>query len=296
MKFEDIAKEWLDYKKIEVKQSTYCNYAFIINKYLNKEFGRLDIEKISNFNIYVQKWSESLKSKTVRDIVNVLKAILNYYEDEYNKKLDYRRINMPKIEKSHLQILTKHEKAKIERYCLDQGDLMAIGIIIAMYTGMRIGELCALKWENIDLKAKNIYVKQTLQRVYDSNLRKSNIIIDKPKTENSVRTIPINSKLYEILSEIIKKYKNTDYFLSGSSEKYIEPRKYQNYFKSVLKKSKVKDYKFHILRHTFATNCIEVGMDIKSLSEVLGHSDINITLKTYVHSSRKIKKKYLEKL
>lgn len=125
---------------------------------------------------------------------------------------------MPKIEKSHLKILTKHEKAKIERYCSAQGDLMVFGIIMAMYTGMRIGELCALKRENIDLKAKNIYVRKTLQRVYDSNLRKSNIVIDKPKTENSVRTIPINNKLYEVLSNIVKKYKRKDYFLSGSSK------------------------------------------------------------------------------
>ena len=124
----------------------------------------------------------------------------------------------------------------------------------------------------------------------------SKIIINSPKTTSSIRKVPINNKLYEVLKPLKKEYKNEDFFLTGSSEKYIEPRNYQYMFKFILSESKVKPYKFHILRHTFATYCIEVGMDAKSLSEILGHSNVNITLSRYVHSSDKIKKKFLEKL
>ena len=121
-------------------------------------------------------------------------------------------------------------------------------------------------------------------------------IIDTPKSITSVRTIPINSKLYNILKQIRGKSKKTDFVLTGSSEHYVEPRNYQYHFKEILKRSKVKKYKFHTLRHTFATNCIEAGMDIKSLSEILGHADVSITLNIYVHSSDKAKRKYLEKI
>lgn len=165
-----------------------------------------------------------------------------------------------------------------------------------MNTGMRVGEICALKWKNIDLDNKYIYVEKTLQRVYNQQNKNSNIIIDKPKSNSSIRSIPINKKTYEVLKKMKKKFNDNDYFLSGKSNKVVEPRNYQYTFKSILRKCKLKPYKFHILRHTFATNCIEVGMDAKSLSEILGHSDVDITLGTYVHSSDKIKKKYLEKL
>ena len=174
--------------------------------------------------------------------------------------------------------------------------MKSLGILLSLNTGLRIGEICALKWENIDLKEKNIYVKKTLQRVYDTENKKTKIIIDKPKTENSIRCIPLNSKIYEELNKIKKGFSEKDFFLTGADGIYIEPRVYQNYYKNMLKSSKVKEYNFHVLRHTFATNCIEVGMDIKSLSEILGHATVDITLNRYVHSSRKMKEKYLEKI
>ena len=167
---------------------------------------------------------------------------------------------------------------------------------MCLNTGMRVGEICSLKWKNIDLANRYIYIENTMQRVYNEQQRNSNIMIDKPKSDCSIRSIPINQKLYEILKNIRKKYNDEDYFLSGKSNDIVEPRNYQYTLKSILKKCKLKPYKFHILRHTFATNCIEAGMDAKSLSEILGHADVNITLDIYVHSSDKIKKKYLDKI
>lgn len=294
--FEIISKEWLDYKKVSIKNSTYYNYLFIIEKYLNPEFKNKDIKTIQNYNYYVKKLQERLSSKTIRDIINVLKSILKYYETEYNCILQVKKINVPKIEKRKLKILTNKEKEQLENYCFEQNTLKTLGIVLCLNTGMRLGEICALKWENIDLVNKCIYIEKTLQRVYNQQNKNSNIIIDKPKSDFSIRSIPINKKVYGILKNLKKMFNDNDYFLSGKSNKIIEPRNYQYTFKLILKKCKLKSYKFHILRHTFATNCIEVGMDAKSLSEILGHSDVNITLSTYVHSSDEIKKKYLEKL
>lgn len=165
-----------------------------------------------------------------------------------------------------------------------------------MNTGMRIGEICTLKWKNVDLEKRILYVKATLQRIYDRENRTTKVIIDTPKTQSSVRNIPISNKLYEILEPVKSKYQDEDFFLTGSENTFIEPRRLQYIFKELLKNSRVKMYKFHILRHTFATECIEVGMDVKSLSEILGHSSVDITLNRYVHSSYKTKKKYLERL
>lgn len=295
-KFNDIAYEWLEIKKYEVKESTYYNYLFIIEKYLKSNFMELKIEDIVDFNGFIKNLNKTLSCKTIRDIVSVLKMILNYYESEYNIKLNYKKISVPKSEKNYIKVLSNKEKLKLEKYCLDRKDLKLLGIVLCLNTGLRVGEICALKWEDIDLEEKNLYVKKTLQRVYDSVQKKTKINIDRPKTENSIRCIPISKKIYEILKPLKKEYKPNQFFLTGSSTKFIEPRNYQNTFKKVLKASKVKQNNFHILRHTFASNCIEVGMDIKSLSEILGHSSVEITLNRYVHSSRKSKKKYLEKL
>ena len=296
MNFERISEEWINYKRISIKDSTYYNYLFIIEKYLNPEFRYKDIESIINYNYYVQKLQERLSSKTIRDIINVLKSILKYYEDEYDSVLQVKRINVPRLEKKRIKILSVKEKEKLEKYCFEQNTPKTLGIIVCLNTGMRVGEICALKWKNIDLENKYIYVENTLQRVYNQQERKSNIIIDKPKSNCSIRSIPINQKMYEVLKNMKNKFNDDDYFLSGRNNKLVEPRNYQYTFKSILKKCKLKSYKFHILRHTFATNCIEVGMDAKSLSEILGHSDVDITLDIYVHLSDKIKKKYLEKL
>lgn len=294
--FENIAKEWVENKKTSIKESTYFNYIFIIEKYLEPEFRGKNIEKILNYNYYIQQLLEKYSTKTVRDIISVLKAILKYYEIEYNCTLNIKKINVPKLTKQRIEVLSVKEKTKLEKYCIEKSTLKTLGIVLCLNTGMRIGEICGLKWKNIDLDNRKIYIDRTIQRIYDKNKKISRIIEDIPKTECSVRTIPINKKIYSVLKKIRKNYKDNDYFLSGEENRLIEPRNYQYTFKSILEKNNIKPYKFHILRHTFATNCIEVGMDAKTLSEILGHSDVEVTLDVYVHSSDKIKKKYLEKL
>lgn len=294
--FEVVTEEWLKYKKNTVKKSTYYNYSYSVAKYLYPSFAGKNITKIKNYNNFIEELSDTLSPKTVRDIVTKLKEIINFYEEEHNTKLNIKKMSLPKMNKKEIQILSNKEKQKLEKYCIEQNSLKSLGILICLNTGLRIGEVCALRWENIDFESKKIHIEKTIERIYSKEENKTIVIIDTPKSITSVRTIPINSKLYNILKQIRGKSKKTDFVLTGSSEHYVEPRNYQYHFKEILKINKVKKYKFHTLRHTFATNCIEAGMDIKSLSEILGHADVSITLNIYVHSSDKAKRKYLEKI
>jgi integrase len=294
--FEVVTEEWLKYKKNTVKKSTYYNYSYSVAKYLYPSFAGKNITKIKNYNNFIEELSDTLSPKTVRDIVTKLKEIINFYEEEHNTKLNIKKMSLPKMNKKEIQILSNKEKQKLEKYCIEQNSLKSLGILICLNTGLRVGEVCALRWENVDFETRRIHVEKTIERIYSKEENKTIVIIDTPKSITSVRTIPINSKLYNILKQIRGKSKKTDFVLTGSSEHYVEPRNYQYHFKEILKRSKVKKYKFHTLRHTFATNCIEAGMDIKSLSEILGHADVSITLNIYVHSSDKAKRKYLEKI
>lgn len=294
--FRVVTEEWLKYKKNTVKKSTYYNYSYSVEKYLYPKFADQDITQIKDYNDFIEKLTDTLAPKTVRDIITKLKEIINFYEEEHNTKLNIKKMSLPKMNKKEIQILSNKEKQKLEKYCIEQNSLKSLGILICLNTGLRIGEVCALRWENIDFESKKIHIEKTIERIYSKEENKTMVIIDTPKSITSVRTIPINSKLYNILKQIRGKSKKTDFVLAGSSEHYVEPRNYQYHFKEILKRSKVKKYKFHTLRHTFATNCIEAGMDIKSLSEILGHADVSITLNIYVHSSDKAKRKYLEKI
>lgn len=294
--FEVVTEEWLKYKKNTVKKSTYYNYSYSVAKYLYPSFAGKNITKIKNYNNFIEELSDTLSPKTVRDIVTKLKEIINFYEEEHNTKLNIKKMSLPKMNKKEIQILSNKEKQKLEKYCIEQNSLKSLGILICLNTGLRVGEVCALRWENVDFETRRIHVEKTIERIYSKEENKTIVIIDTPKSITSVRTIPINSKLYNILKQIRGKSKKTDFVLTGSSEHYVEPRNYQYHFKEILKRSQVKKYKFHTLRHTFATNCIEAGMDIKSLSEILGHADVSITLNIYVHSSDKAKRKYLEKI
>ena len=298
MKFGELANKWLDVKKLNIKESTYSHYVYYISKYLIPEFEDYKIKKLSsyNFNKFVEKKSETLSPKTVRDIICILKSILYFAEDECECDIKIKKIVSPKLNQEPLTILNKREKTKLEKYCLKENTLESLGIIICLNTGLRIGEICALKWENIDLEKRELKVKSTLQRIYTPGKNRTKIIIDKPKTKTSVRVIPITTKIYDILIGLKDQYFVSDFFLTGTSDSYLEPRRYRIKYQRILEECNMKKYKFHILRHTFATNCIEVGMDIKTLSEILGHSSVEITLNRYVHSSYKIKKKYLEKL
>ena len=297
--FKKITDDFLIYKKQQIKESTYFNYTYKIDKYLLPAFENLTLEEMTtyDFNRFSEVLLEDMQisNKFLKDILLVLKSILKYAEQRYDLKMKIDLINLPRVRMQDLRIFSEIDKRKIKDFCMNSENTKYIGIAICLYTGMRIGEICALKWEDIDLSKKLIYVRHTLQRVYVKP-SETKIIIDSPKSEKSMRTIPMSNIVYTKLKELKEKYSKDDFFLTGDKYNFMEPRGYQYTFRSCLQKCKVPYRNFHCLRHTFATDCISVGMDVKSLSEILGHSDVGITLNRYVHSSDKMKKRYLEKL
>ena len=297
--FKTIAEDFLIFKKRQIKQSTYYNYTYKIQKYLLPAFENLSLEEILeyDFNRFSELLLETtqISNKFLKDILLVLKSILKCAEKKYDVKMKLDLINLPRVRTHSLKVFSESDKRKIKAYCMNSENTKDIGIALCLYTGMRIGEICALKWEDIDLNKRIIYVRHTLQRIYIDK-KNTKIIIDAPKSEKSIRNIPMSNMIYTKLKSMRENFSKDDFFLTGDSKSFMEPRGYQYTFKKMLKECKIAERNFHCLRHTFATDCISVGMDVKSLSEILGHSDVSITLNRYVHSSDKIKKRYLEKL
>lgn len=297
IKFESLIEEWLQYKKTTIKESSYLNYKFIIKTNIKKEMGEKNLEELLqyNFNSFVEQLMEKLSSKTVKDIMTVLKAILKYAEIKYDINFKISLISTPAQITNEVEVFNDKDRKEMEKYCIQSKEIRDLGVLISLYTGLRIGEVCALKWSDIDFEKKYIKVNHTLQRVY-VNKRETKVLYDRPKTKKSIRKIPMAKVLYEKLKEISKNYDNEAFVLTGSTKRYYEPLGYRYIYRKILKKCDIEYKRYHQLRHTFATRCIKVGMDVKSLSEVLGHANVSITLNIYVHSSFETKNKFINKL
>ena len=295
--FNQLSEEWLQFKKTKAKESTYLSYKYIINNKFAKVIGNKTLEELVdfNFNEYVDTLLERLSNKTTKDTVVVLKCILKYAELKYDINYKLSLISLPTIYKKEITIFSEKEKRRIEKKCLKSNNIKTIGIVISMYTGLRIGEVCALKWNDINFEDRVLNVTHTLQRVYVSK-NNTKVIYTIPKTQHSMRKIPLNNNLYVILKNYSKLYPSDAFILSGDRNKWVEPIAFRYTYTKLLKVAKVKYKKYHTLRHTFATKCINVGMDVKSLSEILGHANVTVTLNTYVHSSFATKNKYINKL
>ena len=295
-KIKDVIIIWSQYQKQLVKESTYSHYLNIINNHILPYFKNMYINKITSediirFNNYLllsgnKKNNKSLNPKTVKDIDTILKQILKFSGNEI-------KIKSPKTMKNNIKVFTKEEYSLLKEYCLNNLNSYTLGIIICLNTGLRLGEICSLKWEDINLENRTIKINHTILRIKDYEDKKSKIIINTPKTATSSRIIPINNFLFFLL----KKFQSSkhNYVLTNCS-KFIEPRCYYRRYKTILKKLNLTKYNFHALRHTFATMCTELGFDTKSLSEILGHSNIKTTLTLYVHPSLDLKKDYMERL
>ena len=298
--FKEVIEEWLEFKKLNVKLSTMSRYKSIVYNHIIPWFGNYEINLISTEIIqqFLNKLLfDGLSNKTVNDILTVIKNIFRYAELRGIKfKVVLNAISV-KSQKNNIETLTVPEEKRLCNYLLDNMNNKNLGILLCLYTGIRIGELCALKWSDIDLREKTVSINKTMIRIQKYSLDKSNkteVLVTSPKSDDSTRVIPLSECLISVIKDFIRN--RNAYFLTGLIDKYVEPRNMQYYFKSVLKKCGIKDYKFHILRHTFATRCVENGFEIKSLSEILGHSSIKITLDRYVHSSIDIKRKEMQKI
>ena len=283
---------WLKSVKISCKISSYSNYEYTCYSHLIPYFGIYKRKQINKnmINEFTEKLlGKGLDTKTVKDILIILGQILKYVNIPIS-------ITMPKMKKKDIQVLTKEEQKKLETYLLQNLTEDNFGILLCLYTGLRIGEVCALKWKNIDLTNKVIHVEKTLIRVknYEKKTHaKTIVILDDPKSLSSIRSIPIPNFVIPLLEKLRKN--EEDFILTGTSS-FLEPRSYTNHFKRLMKLLEINNYHFHTLRHTFATRCIENGSDPKTLSEILGHSNVKITLERYVHPSFDNKVKMMNNL
>lgn len=195
-----------------------------------------------------------------------------------------------------MRVLSISEQEKLERVLREDLSFSNLGILLCLYTGIRIGEVCALTWKDIIAEEQILSVNKTMQRLQQLNgfERKTRIVISSPKSECSIRRIPLPDSIYHLLQS--NRCSDDSYILTGRINKFVEPRTMENRFKKVLRLAGVQDTNFHTLRHTFATRCVELGFDIKSLSEILGHASVNITLNRYVHPSMELKQKNMNML
>lgn len=306
-KYEYWLNEWLSLKKLKIKESTYIRYRNSIQNHINPQLGKYPIEKISTalMETFISHLATNgnlngnggLSSKTISDILVIVKESFRYAQAHGVVTIcNFDNIGVKKVP-HEMRVLNCAETQRLIHELLKEPDLYKIGVFISLFTGIRIGELCALQWKNISITDRTIKIEQTMQRLQSNNpndIRKTRIIITEPKSFASVRIIP----LPEFVVDLIKPYqKNAGaYLLSGEAKRYVEPRTMQNRFKGYLLTCSIEDANFHSLRHTFATRCIESGFDVKTLSEILGHSSVKITLDKYVHSSMELKRMNMEKL
>lgn len=199
--------------------------------------------------------------------------------------------------KQELEVLSISHQRRIMQHVINNFTFRNLGIYICLSTGMRIGEVCALKWGDINLMTETISVCRTIERIYiiDDNHRHTELVIGTPKTKNSVRDIPMSRELSKLIRPL-KKVMNDDYYILTNEANPTEPRTYRNYYKQFLKRLGVPELKFHGLRHSFATRCIESQCDYKTVSVILGHANISTTLNLYVHPNMEQKKKCINKM
>ena len=294
----EVAYQWLDGLKTIRRKSTVAKYEGQLRNHIIPEFGDKRIDEISNNDLisFSQKLLEKgKKPRTVADIISRMRTIrkfsvLHGYEVNYISDCTEIPQTFEKI-----RVLSSDEEKRLVAYLKENLNPTNLGILLSLFTGIRLGELCALKWSDFCLEGQEFQVFKTMQRLpnQDKTNRKTHIEIGAPKSPCSIRTIPLPEKL---MSYLRSAYCNDAYILSGQKCKFIEPRTMEYRFKAVLKNCGLQGTKFHTLRHTFATRCVEAGFDVKTLSEILGHAGVNITLNRYVHPSMRTKHENMSKL
>ena len=227
----------------------------------------------------------------------ILKSILKYVSKN-NSGIEVIDVVMPKYKSKEIRVLTQEEQRKFFDFLISDMDIYKFGVLFALMTGLRIGEVCALRVSDISLTDKLVTVRETMQRIKNLSGEgaKTKIVFSSPKSGTSARIVPLTNTAYELCKEKVSNVSPNAFLLTGCESKYVEPRVLQFQIKKYSEQCGIEDLHFHVLRHTFATRCVEVGFEIKSLSEVLGHSSPKITLERYVHSSVEFKKKNMAKL
>ena len=297
--FEEIVVLWQADKKQYVKRSTYSAYSLLVNNHLIPAFaGAYDVTEDLVQSFVFTKLEQGLSQKSVKDILIVLKMILRFAVKQ--GFMQHREIDVKfptERERQELEVLSRSSQKQIMEYVQKHFTFMNLGIYICLCAGLRIGEVCALVWDDIDVENGVINVSKTIQRIYviEGGEKHTEVIIDTPKSKNSIREIPIARDLLKMIKPF-KKVVNGSFFVLTNSAQPTEPRTYRNYYKRLMARLNMPKLKFHGLRHSFATRCIESKCDYKTVSVLLGHSNISTTLNLYVHPNMEQKKKCVEQM
>ena len=297
--FEEIVVLWQADKKQYVKRSTYSAYLLLVNNHLIPAFaGAYDVTEDMVQSFVFTKLEQGLSQKSIKDILIVLKMILRFAVKQ--GFMQHREIDVKfptERERQELEVLSRSSQKQIMEYVQTHFTFMNLGIYICLCAGLRIGEVCALVWDDIDVESGVINVSKTIQRIYviEGGEKHTEVIIDTPKSKNSIREIPIARDLLKMIKPF-KKVVNGRFYVLTNSAQPTEPRTYRNYYKRLLKELDIPKLKFHGLRHSFATRCIESHCDYKTVSVLLGHSNISTTLNLYVHPNMEQKKKCVEQM
>lgn len=290
--FAEAAEEWLLEVKKCRKPSTYTKYSTICHGHLEKMFAGIYLADITD--ALVKKCLEpSLSASSIKSIYCVLGQILLYASQKYFFVSPKLKRPAEAVKKKPVEVLTRGEQGKLFPLLYQETTPHKLAVLLCLHTGLRLGEVCALKWEDIDLGSGSLMVNHTVQRLYVEGCSTKTILMETaPKSEHSKREIPLSSEMTALL---LRSRNGQGRYLFGG-KKPLEPRTLQEHYKRFLQAADIPYKNFHTLRHTFATNCIEGGADVRSLSEILGHSDVQITLNRYVHPSMETKRRYLETL
>lgn len=305
--FGEILNLWMANNRIRLKGGTINKYQNLIDAHIMPELGLTKITELdaTKINCFLDKkltngkldGTGGLAPSYVRSIMLIINAAMRYAVTEQFCLPLKTPVCKPSIPKEELTILSLGEQQKLEKALLQEFSLTCAGILISLHTGLRIGEICALSWDDVDLQTMVIHVRHTIARVKNETGSSSNstrLILDTPKTKASTRDVPISTLLLPVILKL-RTISSQGFVLTGSNT-FLKPRTFEYRYHKELERCNIGSINFHALRHTFATRCVEVGVDVKSLSEMLGHANVSITLNTYVHSSLEMKRNQLEKL
>lgn len=298
MTIKEVSCLWKTDKKKYVKESTYAAYVLILENHILPAFGHLTLVDENDVQSFViDKLESGHCTKTVRDMLVVLKMVVRFgikLGCGWNTEWD---IKFPPVQQNpELEVLSIDNHRKILKYIREHFTFKNLGIYICLSCGLRIGEVCALKWSDIDVDEGVVKIRKTIERVYivEGDKRSTKLIISSPKTVNSIRDIPLSRELMKMIKPVMKVV-NPDYYIISNAARPLEPRSYRYYYKSLMSEIGIPDLKFHGLRHSFATRCIESNCDYKTISVLLGHTSISTTLNLYVHPNLEQKKKCIDK-
>lgn len=304
VRVKEVVEIWLKSISNSVKPQTLHKYQRTACLYIISYLGECDIRKVNTIQVnkLLKQMSitggndkQGLSLSTLKIITSVIKEVLKYaYNYGYRSEMISNVIIPKKKNKSRIKVLEEHEYYKLMKYLLDNPRELNVGLLISICCGLRIGEVCTLTGKDINYDKRSILITHTMQRIHVNGQGcKTKVVINTPKSETSIREVPIPNILMDVLKNV--KCNDENYILTNN-EKFIEPRRLTKHFKRILKKLEIKDTNYHALRHTFASICIASGMDNRTLSEILGHSSVNITLDRYVHPNMKTKQEMINKV